>query len=182
MRELTRSNKCRSGLGDVVVGGAMLEVFDDQTVGVAQSGARADWSRPPLLNDFGAGGDLPRDRLVEIGVENGDGGLCSEAVLFGVELKDEKRSDGDDVQAGPPECPYRCPAAPGSAVVEAHGVDQLPGFAEHSGEDPRSGEVGGVGVLSVDAGHSVRLPPTKGTPTGGPGAQASASVSRDPKQ
>jgi hypothetical protein len=32
---LTESNKCRAGLGDVVVGRAMLEVFDDQTVGVA---------------------------------------------------------------------------------------------------------------------------------------------------
>jgi hypothetical protein len=140
----------------------MLEVFDDQTVGVAQSGARADWSRPPLLHDFGVGGDLPRDRLVEIGVENGDGGLCSETVLFGVELKDEKRSDGDDVQVGLRNVHIHVQPRLGQLFVEAHGVDQLPGFAEHSGEDPRSGEVGGVGVLSVDAGHRVRLPPNRG--------------------
>jgi hypothetical protein len=79
----------RSGLVHVVFGRAVLGVFRDQAVRVAQTGAGADRALPALLDDLSAGGHLALDGLVQVGVEHGGGGPCRLRVLVGVELEDE---------------------------------------------------------------------------------------------
>jgi hypothetical protein len=138
----------------------VLQILDDQTVGVAQSGARTDRRLPSFLDDLGAGGDLPRDRLVQIGVEDRDGGLRGESVLFGVKFEDEKRPDGDDMQTSLRDVHVHIQPLPGELFVEADGPDQVARLAEHSGENSRSEEVGEVGMLPVDASNAKGATPT----------------------
>jgi len=107
----------------------MLEVFDEQTVGVAQSRPTSNSRREGIPDQFGAQGEARLDGSIEMSEDHRDSrvpGLLGTVALSRIQVDDEEGADGGRADPEFTRIEVHVQRGPRQSLVAAHGLLEVP--------------------------------------------------------